>query len=187
MLGLQGSKKVGNIPNEIFPLVIIATVRNFDVSNILIDGGNSYNIIYSELLERIRVDRNGLLPYEDPDLQAFSETTTCPWGYIELMIYAGDGRDIRIVSIRFLVILCRSVYNCILGQPFAAILIVVALSVYLKMKFHNLHGESDTISVNLEGVKRIYQDLQKDREEGATMEINIASIPGQLNRMRFVL
>lgn len=38
--------------NKIFPLVITTTIKHFDVSEILIDGGNSFNIIYSMLFEK---------------------------------------------------------------------------------------------------------------------------------------
>lgn len=41
------------IPNEISPLVIIDTMANFDVSNILIDGGSSYGIMYTEIFEKL--------------------------------------------------------------------------------------------------------------------------------------
>lgn len=49
MLGFQDFEKVGGIPEEIFPLVIIATVRQFNVSQFLIDGGNFYDIMHSDL------------------------------------------------------------------------------------------------------------------------------------------
>lgn len=40
--------------------------------------------------------------------QAFNGTTTRPWGYIDLMVSVGNGRDIRFINTRFLVILHRS-------------------------------------------------------------------------------
>lgn len=39
-LGFKDGKNVKVIPNEIFPLVIMTTMANFDVLRILIDEGN---------------------------------------------------------------------------------------------------------------------------------------------------
>lgn len=105
------------------------------------------------------LDKENVWPYEGSDLQAFNDMTTCPWGYIELMIFKGEGRNIRIVDSRFLVVPCKNVYNLILSKPFAAALDIVASSIILKLKFHNLHSELVTINVDLEGVKRTYQSL----------------------------
>lgn len=41
MLEFLDSEKAGGIPNDFFPLVITAIISDFDVSQILIDGGNS--------------------------------------------------------------------------------------------------------------------------------------------------
>lgn len=54
-------------------------------------------------------------------------------------------------------------------RPFATILDVGASSVYLKLKYHNLQGESVTINVNLKGAKRIYKALQQYQGEGVAM------------------
>lgn len=70
-----------------------------------------------------------------------------------------------------------------MGRPLAATLDIVALSVHLKLKYHNLQGESAIINADLEGEKRIYQALQKVQGEGIAMEINVASLTGKLNKM----
>lgn len=59
-----------------FPLIITATLAKFDVSEILIDSGNSCEIIYSELFEKMDLDKNSLWSYEVFDLWAFNEITT---------------------------------------------------------------------------------------------------------------
>lgn len=45
MVGFWDLEKVEGIPNENFPLVIIATIGKFDVSQILINGRNTYDIM----------------------------------------------------------------------------------------------------------------------------------------------
>lgn len=64
---------------------------------------------------------------------------------------------------------------------------VVASPMHLNIKYHNLHKESSTINVDLEGTERIYQSLQKYQGEGMAMDISIASFIRQLRQMEFVL
>lgn len=53
-----------------------------------------------------------------------------------------------------------------MGIPFATTLDVVASLIHLKLEFHILQGDMVTINVDLEGVNRIYQALQRDWGEG---------------------
>lgn len=101
-------------------------------------------------------------PYEGLYLQEFDNINTRLWGYAEIMILVGEGKDAWHVSSQFLVVPCRSVYNCILERPFAVTLNFVASPIHLKLKYHNLQGDPITIKVDLEWEKRIYQALQRD-------------------------
>lgn len=85
------SEKIRGIPNENFPLVITTTIANFDVSKILVNGGSSCGIMYSDLFENIGLKRGKLYPYEGSGLQAFNYTITLP--YIKLMVTLGERRD----------------------------------------------------------------------------------------------
>lgn len=98
-------------------------------------------------------------------------------GYMELAVSVGDEKDTRKVNSQFLFVSCRSVYNCVLGRPFATMLNVVASPMHLKLKYQNLQGEMATIKADIDGKKRIYQALQKDQGEGVAMDINVASFP----------
>lgn len=86
------------IPNENFPPVIIAGVGKFDVSRIFIDGGNSCDIIYSELFEKMNLNLSSLFPYEGSYLQAFNWATIRPWGYAELIVFVDSGEDILAID-----------------------------------------------------------------------------------------
>lgn len=52
MLGFWDSEKVGDTHNEISPLVITITIKYFNVSQIIIIGGISCDIMYSEPFEK---------------------------------------------------------------------------------------------------------------------------------------
>lgn len=115
MLGFRDLEKVRSIHNKISPLMIIATVGKFDVSRILIDGGSFYDIMYTNLFEKIRMNQSSLLLYEGSVLQAFNITIIHPWGYMEMMVSVGNGKSIQIVNYQFIFVPCKSVYNYILG------------------------------------------------------------------------
>lgn len=83
------------------------TINHFDISWILTDGRISRDIIYSKLFENIGFNKENIWPYEVSNLQVFSDTTTHPWGYIELMLAIGEERDIRIVDLQLLVVPCK--------------------------------------------------------------------------------
>lgn len=97
--------------------------------------------------------------YEGLDLQAFNGTANYPWGYVELMISLRNEEDIWTVNLKFSIVPYKSIYSCILGKPFDAMLDVVASLVHPKLKYHNLQGDSITINFDLKGEKRIYQAL----------------------------
>lgn len=89
MLGFRDIEKVGGVLNDIFPLVITATVGHFDLSQILINEGRSCDIMYSNMFKKIRLNKENLWPYEGSYLQAFNDITIVIGGYIKLMIYVG--------------------------------------------------------------------------------------------------
>lgn len=73
-------------------------------------------------------------------LQGLRNTTTHPWGYVELMISIGEEKYAWLGNSQLLVVSCINVYNCIMGRPFATTLDVLASSVHFKLKYHNLQG-----------------------------------------------
>lgn len=61
------SEKVGEIPNENFPMVITATIAKFDASIIHIDRESTCEII-TEHFEKLGLKREKLWPYEGTNL-----------------------------------------------------------------------------------------------------------------------
>lgn len=44
--------------------------------------------------KKMGLDKGSLIPYEDIYLQAFNRTTTRPWGYVKMIVYVGEERDL---------------------------------------------------------------------------------------------
>ncbi|XP_058759897.1 uncharacterized protein LOC131633202 [Vicia villosa] len=81
----------GGAPNATIPLLVRASMANFDVFRILIDEGSSVDIMYSHLFQTLKLDDSHLTPYVGSDLQGFNGTTTKPRGYVELIVTFGEG------------------------------------------------------------------------------------------------
>lgn len=58
------------------------------------DDGNFYDIMHSDLFEKMSLRRRSLLLYEGSDLKSFNGITTRPWSYVEIVVSLGDGNDI---------------------------------------------------------------------------------------------
>lgn len=79
MLGFQDSEKFKGISNELLPLVIMTIMGQFDIPQIFINEGSSCDILYLLLFEKMGLDWESLIPYDDSDLQEFNGTTNLPW------------------------------------------------------------------------------------------------------------
>ena len=82
-------------------------------------------------------------------------------GYVELMVTFGEDTATRKVKVRFLVIDCPSLYNCILGRPTLAELTVVPSTVHPKMKFYTNRARVATIQGDLAAIRRCFNAVAK--------------------------
>ncbi|MCI19167.1 hypothetical protein A2U01_0040322, partial [Trifolium medium] len=138
VLGFNDDEYPGGTPNEIFSLIVIATMAHHDVSRILRDQGSSCDVMYQELFEKHGLKREDLSSYEGTDLQGFNGSTIRPCGLINLPVtfeIKESKHSHKTIEMQFLVILCESPYNCILGRPTLATLGAVPSTVHLKMKY----------------------------------------------------
>ncbi|XP_058755629.1 uncharacterized protein LOC131628838 [Vicia villosa] len=117
--------------------------------------------MYSHLFKTLKLDDSHLTPYVGSDLQGFNGTTTKPWDYVELIVTFGEGEASRQVKTRFLVVDCKTLYNCIIGRPTLAELTVVPSTVHLKMKFYEKRGRVATINADIKAARRIFNASMK--------------------------
>lgn len=73
------------------------------------------------------------------------------------MVSFGERKSERIVDVCFLGIPCENVYNYILGKSFPVALDAVDTTFHLKMKYHNIFGESVVTPVDLHEVHLIHK------------------------------
>ncbi|GAU37149.1 hypothetical protein TSUD_293060 [Trifolium subterraneum] len=139
-----------------------AKMANFDVRRILVDQGSSCDIMYSGLFKVLQLTEENLVPYVGSDLQGFNGSTTKPWGYVDLIVTFGENKAIKSVKVKFLVVDCPSLYNCIIGLPTLAELFAVSSTIHLKLKYYTNDGRVATINGDIEAARRCFEVASKN-------------------------
>ncbi|GAU38385.1 hypothetical protein TSUD_147530 [Trifolium subterraneum] len=152
----------GGSPNFQIPLLVRAKMANFDVRRIFVDQGSSCDIMYSGLFKVLQLTEENLVPYVGSDLQGFNGSTTKPWGYVDLIVTFGENKAMKSVKVKFLVIDCPSLYNCIVGRPTLAELFAVSSTIHLKLKYYTKEGQVATINGDIEAARRCFEAASKN-------------------------
>ncbi|GAU34822.1 hypothetical protein TSUD_394480 [Trifolium subterraneum] len=135
----------GGLPNFQIPLLIRAKMTNFDVRRILVDQGSSCDIMYSGLFKVLQLTEENL-----------------PWGYVDLIVTFGENKAMKSVKVKFLVVDCPSLYNCIIGRPTLAELFAVSSTIHLKLKYYTKDGQVATINGDKEAARRCFEAASKN-------------------------
>ncbi|MCI42600.1 hypothetical protein A2U01_0063837, partial [Trifolium medium] len=101
-------------------------------------------------------------PYNEGLLTGFDESPTQPIGIIILPTTFHDGTtnaSRRTVLVKYLVVSCPSIYNCIMGRPTLVSLGAVPSTVHLKMKYHNSENRVITIKASIKRTRAVMKTL----------------------------
>jgi hypothetical protein len=127
-----------------YPLVVDPVIGNAKLTNVLMDGGSSLNIIYAETLGLLGIDlcmiRAGAAPFHG----IISGKRTLPLGQLDLPIFFRTPSNFRKETLTFEVVGFRGTYHAVLGRPCYAKFMVVPNYTYLKLK---MSGPNGTITV----------------------------------------
>ncbi|VFQ62002.1 unnamed protein product [Cuscuta campestris] len=182
------------------PLVITMDINGVDVTRVLVDTGNSVNILYLETFQKLRLCRTQLEPLKTP-LSGFTGDTVEAEGSIVPPVELGSGEKTVWKKMRFIVVDIKCVHNAILGRPGINRVEAVISMPHLCMKFHTPGGVGEVkgdqmnarecyaraVKKMTKGVNVISQEITKGetREklepEAETVEIELH--PGDSSRM----
>jgi hypothetical protein len=109
-----------------YPLVVDPIISNTRLSKVLMDGGNSLNIIYAETLELLGVDRSTIRAGAAPFHGIVPGKRVLPLGQLDLPVWF------------------RGTYHAVLGRPCYVKFMAVPNYTYLK---HKMLGPKGTITV----------------------------------------
>ncbi|XP_012844964.1 PREDICTED: uncharacterized protein LOC105965005 [Erythranthe guttata] len=133
-------------PNEdhVDVLIVTASVANFLVKKILVDGGSSTDIMYLYTFKLLGIDNARFSPITT-SLKGFTGDSVLSMGEVELPISLGDNPCRITKMIKFLIIDKPSPYNIILGRPAIHTFKSVPSSYHQKWKFHTPYGRGEVL------------------------------------------
>ncbi|GAU27977.1 hypothetical protein TSUD_373720 [Trifolium subterraneum] len=112
--------------------------------------------------QTLQSTEENLVPYVGSDIQGFNGSTTKPWGYVDLIVTFGENKAMKSVKVKFLVVDCPSLYNCIIGRPTLAELFAVSSTIHLKLKYYTKDGQVATINGDIEAARRCFEAASKN-------------------------
>ncbi|XP_066341185.1 uncharacterized protein [Miscanthus floridulus] len=107
---------------------------------VLMDGGSGLNILYTETLDTMGIDRARIRPTTEPFHGIVSGKQVVPLGQIDLPITFRDLSNYRIETLTFEVVRFHGTYHAILGCPCYVKFIAVPNYAYLKLKMSGSCG-----------------------------------------------
>ncbi|XP_024025968.1 uncharacterized protein LOC112092910 [Morus notabilis] len=120
-------------------LVVEAMIGNHTVCRILVDNGSSVDLLYSDCLEKMGIQKEQLEKTSRP-LYGFTGDFVIPQGTIRLPITAGEKPRQATTMANFMVRKGGSQYNAVVGRPTLQALRVITSVYHQKVKFPTPNG-----------------------------------------------
>jgi hypothetical protein len=122
------------VPNpRVYSLIVDPIIANTRHTKVLMDGGSSLNIIYSQTLDLLGVKRTHLRPNVGGH-GVMPRRRAEPVGWIHLPVCFGTPSNFRKETLTFEVVGFHGTYHAILGRPCYAKFMAVPNYTYLKLK-----------------------------------------------------
>jgi hypothetical protein len=123
-----------------YPLVVDPVLGNVRLTKVLMDGGSSLNIIYTETLGLLRIDLSSVWAGAAPFHGIISGKRVQPLGQLDLPVFFGTPSNFRRETLTFEVVGFRGTYHAVLGRPCYAKFMAVPNYTYLKLKMLGPNG-----------------------------------------------
>jgi hypothetical protein len=117
-----------------YPLVVDPIIGNVRLTKVLMDGGNSLNIIYAETLRLLEIDLSTIRAGAAPFHGIIPGKRVQPLGQLDLPVYFETPSNFRKETLTFEVVVFRGTYHAVLGRPCYAKFMAVPNYTYLKLK-----------------------------------------------------
>ncbi|XP_059629793.1 uncharacterized protein LOC132272716 [Cornus florida] len=114
-------------------------ISNFTIRRILIDNGNSADILFIGVYDKLKIGQEKLRPMKSP-LVGFSGDKVYPLGAVTLPVTAGANPKLVTVMVDFVVVNCLSLYNIILGRKTLNAMKAITFTYHLLMRFPIEYG-----------------------------------------------
>jgi hypothetical protein len=123
-----------------YSLVVDPVIGNVRLTKVLMDRGNSFNIIYAETLGLLQIDLSSIRAGAAPFHGIIPGKRVQPLGHLNLPVCFGTPSNFRRETLTFEVVGFRGTYHAVLGRPCYAKFMVVPNYTYLKLKMLGPNG-----------------------------------------------
>jgi hypothetical protein len=123
-----------------YPLVVDPVIGDVRLTKVLMDGGNSLNIIYAETLGLLHVDLSSVRAGAAPFHGIIPGKRVQPLGQLYLPVCFGTPSNFWRETLTFEVVGFRWTYHAVLGRPCYAKFMAVPNYTYLKLKMPGPNG-----------------------------------------------
>jgi hypothetical protein len=123
-----------------YPLVVDPVIGDVRLTKVLMDGGSSLNIIYTETLGLLCVDLSSVRAGAAPFHGIIPGKRVQPLGQLDLPVCFGTPSNFRSETLTFEVVGFRGTYHAVLGRPCYAKFMAVPNYTYLKLKMPGPNG-----------------------------------------------
>jgi hypothetical protein len=123
-----------------YPLVVDPVIGNARLTKVLMDGGNSLNIIYAETLGLLKIDLSTIRAGAAPFHGIIPGKRVLPLGQLDPPVYFGTPSKFQKETLTFEVVGFRGTYHAVLGRPCYAKFMAVPNYTYLKLKMPGPNG-----------------------------------------------
>ena len=130
VLGFSNEDKLGTVQPHNDALMVTLRIGGYDVKRVMIDQGNTVEIMYPGLFKGLNLKPENLTAYSSP-LVSFEGKMVIPKGQIRLPMQIGSD----VVKVDFIVVDVFSPYTAIIGRPWLHTLGVVSSTLHQKVKY----------------------------------------------------
>ncbi|KAK6123248.1 hypothetical protein DH2020_043005 [Rehmannia glutinosa] len=115
------------------PLVITATITNFEVARIMVDTSSSVNVLFYEAYLRMGLEIE--VKPVDTTVFGFGGRVMEPIGHVTLSVTIGEQPRHKMRMVSFFVVDSYSTYNVIIGRPALNAFQAIVSTFHMKLKF----------------------------------------------------
>jgi len=149
--------QVDVVPHDDDPVVVSIIPMGRRVHKVLIDQGNSANVIFWDAFVGLGVPLDQMCPFDDVLVWLACDHMEVR-GYTDLRTTFLDGEAAKTIVVWYIVVKALSSYNILTGRPSLNRLEAVVSTAHLKMKFPADTGHIVTLRVDQAVAQKCYEN-----------------------------
>lgn len=142
-------------PEQDDPMVITVEIARYGVSKVLVNQGNSVNILYWKMFQQMNILEDLIVLFGD-QLVGFAGERVDTMGYLDLRMRLETGRDSEEKKIKFLLLEANTSYNALLGRPCLNLFGAIVSTPHLTLKYPTSRRAICTVRADQKAARECY-------------------------------